>query len=387
MLSLSVVKTLTQSLDTCPESAVVLVNPSHKPHNFWFNRRRTNVTMRTKQFCTRGGNISVVTKKPTAAKKTSSSPSKKQSKQKKETKVPARAGATAQPKSPPAPVSVKKMQRPANTRIIAVCNQKGGCGKTTTIINVAASLALLGQRVLVVDLDSQANATVGLGVQTDDVDKSTFELLADQKNTTIEDVIIETEYENLHLAPASIILSEFESRVASEIGRENRLKKALAPLRGLYDIILIDTPPSLGLLSVNALNAATEVHIALQAHPFAFDGLNLLLESIELIKEELNPALQISGIIITMFDPRTKIAHEIVQKVLSMPALKNHVFKSVIHQNVKLTEATRMRKPVIYYNPGSVGADDYLGLSQEICKQNLEKSTAKKAPQSKQKNY
>lgn len=262
------------------------------------------------------------------------------------------------------------MARPAQARVVAVCNQKGGCGKTTTIINVAAGLAALGQRVLVVDLDSQCNATSGLGIQVDDVESSIFDLLVDPKNTNLEDVVLETEYENLHVAPGSIELSEFESRVATEIGRENRLKKAFAPLLPHYDFILIDTPPSLGLLSVNALNAASEVQIAMQAHPFAFDGLNLLLNTIHLVQEELNTKLKITGIVVTMFDPRTKISKEIVEKVCAMEELTGCVFKTVIRQNVKLTEATKSRKPIMYYDAACFGAEDYQALSKEICAQN-----------------
>lgn len=296
----------------------------------------------------------------------------------KTTKPQVRAGATAAPQPQPSvSLSVKKLARPASCRVVAICNQKGGCGKTTSVINIAAGLALRGQRVLVVDLDSQGNATSGLGIDQEDVEKSTFDLLTDLKHTTVEDVILDTGYEGLHIAPGSIELSEFESKVASEIGRENRLKKALAPLLSHYDFIIIDTPPSLGLLSVNALNAATEVHIALQAHPFAFDGLTLLLESIGLVQEELNPKLKVTGIVVTMFDPRTKISQEIVSKVMGIKELKPHVFKNVIHQNVKLTEASRMRKPVYYYNPACPGAHDYIALSEEICRQHQGKAAAK----------
>jgi chromosome partitioning protein len=284
-----------------------------------------------------------------------------------------RVGATAKSKPAAAKVSVDKkikaLPRPAKARVIAICNQKGGCGKTTTVINLAAGLAAHGQRVLVIDLDSQSNATSGLGIENDAVEKSTFDLLADPKHTTAEDVVLETPYANLHIAPASIELSEFESRVASEIGRENRLKKALIPLRALYDYVLIDTPPSLGLLSVNALNAADEVQIALQAHPFAFDGLQLLLDTIGLIREELNPTLKITGIITTMFDPRTKISREIVEKVLAIETIRESVFKTVIRQNVKITEASKMRKPVMYYDASCMGAIDYMALTGEICAQ------------------
>ncbi len=266
-----------------------------------------------------------------------------------------------------APKSRKTMPRPAKTRVIAICNQKGGCGKTTTVINLAASLASMGQRVLVVDLDAQCNSTVGLGIDANEVETSIFDLMVDLKGTQVEDVILETDYENLHVAPASIELSEFDSRVANEIGRENRLKKGLAKLPPIYDYILIDTPPSLGLLSVNALNAANEVHIAMQAHPFAFDGLNQLLETISAVREEINTALDVSGIIVTMFDPRTRISREIVDRLLEMKDIAHCVYKTVIRQNVKLTEASRVRKPVMYYDAACSGTEDYLDLCEEVC--------------------
>lgn len=287
-----------------------------------------------------------------------------------------RIGAT---KEPVAKKNVKIFQAPEKIRIISICNQKGGCGKTTTAINVAASLAKFNQRVLLIDLDSQCNATTGLGIQLTDVEKSIFDLLVDPKKTSVEDVILETQYENLHIAPGSIELSEFESRMSGEIGRENRLKKALAPLHALYDFILIDTPPSLGLLSVNALNASSEVLIALQAHPFAFDGLNLLLETISLIKEELNPPLKITGLTVTMFDSRTKISREIVDKVNNIESLEGVVFKTTIRQNIKIAEAAKARKSIINFDPTCTGAEDYLSLSEEICLQN---KTLKKENQS-----
>jgi chromosome partitioning protein len=277
-----------------------------------------------------------------------------------------------------APKSRKQMSRPVKTRVIAICNQKGGCGKTTTVINMAAGLASMGQRVLVVDLDAQCNSTVGLGIDSDEVETSVFDLMVDLKGTNIEDVILETDYENLHVAPASIELSEFDSRVANEIGRENRLKKSLAKLPPIYDYILIDTPPSLGLLSVNALNAANEVHIAMQAHPFAFDGLNQLLDTISAVREEINTTLEVSGIVVTMFDPRTRISREIVDRLLEMKNIAHCVYKSVIRQNVKLTEASKVRKPVMYYDTACSGTEDYLDLCEEVCgRATAAKSTSK----------
>lgn len=285
-----------------------------------------------------------------------------------------RAGAAAQPVSRTGKaiahgLKIKPAEAPKTSRIIAICNQKGGCGKTTSVINIAAVLAAMNQRVLVIDLDSQCNATQGLGLELNEIDDTISDVLLDPKNHTLADVIVESPYTNLHVAPGSIELSEFESRAASEIGRENRLKKAIALIRPHYDYILIDTPPSLGLLSVNALNAAGEVQIAMQSHPFALDGLHLLLETIQLVQQELNPELKISGVIVTMFDPRTKISREIVDEVCAISTLRGCVHKTVIRQNVKLTEASRLRKPVMYYDSQCTGSEDYLQLSREITAQ------------------
>ncbi|NBO37074.1 ParA family protein [bacterium] len=294
---------------------------------------------------------------------------------------PSRSGAAAKPARSAKPATpglkIKPVESPKTSRIIAICNQKGGCGKTTSVINVAASLAAMGQRVLVIDLDSQCNATQGLGLSLDDVEESICDVLLDPKAHTLADVILESPYANLHVAPGSIELSEYESRAATEIGRENRLKKAIAQVRDHYDYVLIDTPPSLGLLSVNALNAATEVQIAMQSHPFALDGLHLLLETIELVQEELNPDLKISGVIVTMFDPRTKISREIVDEVCAIASLKGKVHKTVVRQNVKLTEASRLRKPVMYYDTLCSGSEDYLQLSKEIAAQSRSQPVSK----------
>lgn len=288
---------------------------------------------------------------------------------------PSRSGASAKKpaahakKSRPAAPKMKAVEAPKTSRIIAICNQKGGCGKTTSVINIAAGLAALGQRVLVIDLDSQCNATQGLGLKLEELEETISDVLLDPKSHTMADIIVESPYQNLHVAPGSIELSEFESRAASEIGRENRLKKAIGQVRSHYDYILIDTPPSLGLLSVNALNGASEVQIAMQSHPFALDGLHLLLDTIELVQQELNPELKISGVIVTMFDPRTKISREIVDEVCAISALSGRVHKTVIRQNVKVTEASRLRQPVMYYDFGCTGTEDYLQLSKEIAAQ------------------
>lgn len=291
-----------------------------------------------------------------------------------------RAGATVAA----VPAALRRPESPA--RIIAVCNQKGGCGKTTSIINLAAALAESGHRVLVVDLDSQCNASTGLGWEGGHLQDSTslasaFDMLVCPQDVKAKDVIVPTAYPNLSLIPGSIDLSEFESRVASEIGRENRLKKALAPLQPDFDFILLDTPPSLGLLSVNALNAATEVQIAMQSHPFALDGVGLLLETIALVQSELNPRLVVSGVYITMFDARTRISQDVLTAVSKIPELRGKVFKSIIRQNVKVTEAAQARQPVMYYDAACTGTEDYRALAREIAKQrpNTQASTRQRS--------
>lgn len=257
------------------------------------------------------------------------------------------------------------LTKPAKTRIITVANQKGGCGKTTVAINLAAAYAAGGLRVLLVDLDSQANSTRGLGISAEDVDECICEVLLDPKKKSLADVVLETGHPRLHLAPASNELSTFETRVVNEIGRESRLKRALQPFLPLYDIVLIDTPPSLGLLSVNAFCAAQEVFVPLQPHPFAFDGLNLLLNTIELVKEDLNPTLVLAGIVISMYDGRKKIVREIVESVQKQEELAPLVFNSFIRQNVKLTEASEFGAPIFEFDPLSLGSQDFVALARE----------------------
>jgi chromosome partitioning protein len=258
------------------------------------------------------------------------------------------------------------LAKPQNTRVIAVANQKGGCGKSTLVINLAAAFAAGGLRVLVVDLDSQQNTTSGLGISKDDLDESIYDVLIDPKKMSLADVVLETGYPNLHLAPACDELAQFETRIVNEIGRENRLKKALAPFLRLYDIVLVDTPPSLGLLSVNAFCAAQEIFVPLQPHPFAFDGLNLLLHTIEQVTEDLNPGLKLEGIVVSMYDGRKKIVKDILDLVKQQPELAPFVLNSYIRQNVRLTEATEFGAPIFEYDPLSIGSQDFVALAKEI---------------------
>jgi chromosome partitioning protein len=198
------------------------------------------------------------------------------------------------------------------------------------------------------------------------VDECICEVLLDPKKKSLADVVLETGFPRLHLAPASSELSAFETRVVNEIGRENRLKRALAPFLPLYDVVLIDTPPSLGLLSVNAFAAAHEVLVPLQPHPFAFDGLNLLLNSIELVKDDINPTIILSGIVVSMYDGRKKIVKEIIEAVQKQPELAPLVLNSFIRQNIRLTEASEFGGPIFEFDPLSLGAQDFVALAKEI---------------------
>ena len=248
-------------------------------------------------------------------------------------------------------------------RIITICNQKGGTGKTTSAINIAAYLALAGKKTLLVDLDPQANATSGMGINKHNVQKSTYHILLEELE--LKDVLQTTAVNNLMLAPSNLDLTGAEIELVGALGREHRLKRALHKERDSFDFMLIDSPPSLGLLTINALCAADSVLIPVQCEYYALEGLTQLNNTIRLVKENLNPNLYIEGVLLTMADFRTNLTKEVIQEARKY--FKEKVFKTVIPRSIRLTEAPSFGKPVALYDKESIGAKKY----EEVCKELL----------------
>ncbi len=252
-------------------------------------------------------------------------------------------------------------------KIIALANQKGGVGKTTTTINLAASLATLEKKILVVDADPQANASSGLGIDIRSVNLSVYECLVDGNEA--EGAIVSTEMEGLDIIPSHIDLVGAEIEMLNMENREQILKRILVPLKQRYDYILIDCSPSLGLITVNALTAADSVMIPVQCEYFALEGISKLLNTIKIIKSKLNPSLEIEGFLLTMYDSRLRLANQIYEEVKR--PFQDLVFKTVIQRNVKLSEASSYGKPVILYDADSRGALNYMQLAQELIEKNV----------------
>ncbi len=257
-------------------------------------------------------------------------------------------------------------------KIIAFVNQKGGVGKTTSSINLAASLGLLGKKTLLVDLDPQGNATTGVGIVKSEVKDSVYELLTEK--TDIEDVIIKTRFKNLYTIPASINLAGVDMELM-EIARSNKdfiaqlqLKKALGKVTDLFDYIILDCPPSLGLITTNALASANSVIIPVQCEFFALEGIMQLLNSIMIAQKKLNPELVIEGVLLTMLDNRTNLGLEVVEEIKSY--FKEKVYDTIIPRLVRLSEAPSHGKPIHAYDPKSRGTEAYLNLAKEVIERN-----------------
>lgn len=247
-------------------------------------------------------------------------------------------------------------------KIIAICNQKGGTGKTTSSINIATYLALAGKKVLLIDLDPQANATSGLGINKHDIKKSTYHILLEELD--IKEIIQNTLVNNLYLAPSNLDLTGAEVELVGALGREYRLKRALAKEKEAFDFIFIDSPPSLGLLTINALCAADSIIVPVQCEYYALEGLTQLAHTINLVKDNLNPNLDIEGVLLTMADFRTNLTKEVVQEVRNY--FKDKTYKTIIPRSIRLTEAPSYGQPIAIYDKDSLGAEKYAELAAEI---------------------
>jgi len=251
-------------------------------------------------------------------------------------------------------------------RIIGIANQKGGVGKTTTAINLAASLAVLEYKTLLVDADPQANSTTGVGFDLHNITQSLYDCMVNE--ATAKDVLLKTDVPNLDLIPSHIDLVGAEIEMINYPNREAVLKKILEPIKDEYDFILIDCSPSLGLLTVNALVAADSVAVPVQTEFFALEGLGKLLNTVKIVQSRLNPDLKIEGILMTMYDGRLRLCNQVVSEVRKH--FEEIVFSSIIHRNTKLSEAPSFGKPVILYDADSKGAVNYLNLAKEILQKN-----------------
>ncbi|TGK11751.1 ParA family protein [Leptospira fletcheri] len=251
-------------------------------------------------------------------------------------------------------------------KIVSISNQKGGVGKTTTSINLAANLAAIGKKVLIVDFDPQGNSGSGLGLEINTIPKTSYELLIGE--CSANECIHKTEIENLHIVPSNINLSGAEADLLAEENREYRLKNAIGSLRTEFDYILIDCPPSLGVLTINALSAADSVMITLQTEYFALEGLTQLMKIISLVQGKLNPSLELEGVLLTMYDKRTNLAQQVAEDVKAY--FKDKVYTTVIPRNIKLSEAPSFGKSILSYDPEGVGAQSYRNLALEVAGKN-----------------
>ncbi|WP_307587905.1 ParA family protein [Paenibacillus wynnii] len=248
------------------------------------------------------------------------------------------------------------------SKIIAIANQKGGVGKTTTSVNLGAGMATLGKRVLLVDIDPQGNTTSGVGVNKADVANCIYDILINEVDPA--ETILETMIDGLHIIPATIQLAGAEIELVSTISRELRLKKALNAVKGNYDYVIIDCPPSLGILTINSLTAADSVIIPIQCEYYALEGLSQLLNTVRLVQKNLNPHLMIEGVLLTMLDARTNLGIQVIEEVKKY--FQEKVYRTIIPRNIRLSEAPSHGQSIITYDPRSKGAEVYLELAKEV---------------------
>jgi len=252
------------------------------------------------------------------------------------------------------------------TRIIAIANEKGGVGKTVTVINLGAALAKDNKTVLIVDMDPQSAATRGLGIELAEDAPSIYDMIMDSNTYPAEEVILKTKWKGIDIMPSDADLAGAEVELVEEIGRENRLKEALEGFNGTYDYILIDTPPSLSLLTVNVLAYANEVVVPCQTHPYAYLALDELFDTVDAVKEEINPDLKIAGVLATLYDGRTRVSRSILEKLKTEEKTRDLLYRTIIRANITIAESADVGKPVVYYRKTSFGAMDYLAFAKEL---------------------
>ena len=247
-------------------------------------------------------------------------------------------------------------------KIISICNQKGGTGKTTTAINLSASLAVMGKKVLLIDSDPQGNATSGLGINKNTIEKSIYEVILN--NNSIKEVIMKSNIPNLDIAPCNISLTGAEIELVGVLSRESRLKKSLLSIKNEYDYIFIDTSPSLGLLTLNALVASDSLIVPIQCEFYALEGVSQLLRTINLVRDSLSDTLAIEGVLLTMADFRTNLTTEVINEIKGF--FKEKVYKTIIPRNIKLSEAPSFGKPIFLYDKNSIGSKKYEEFAREF---------------------
>jgi ATPases involved in chromosome partitioning len=251
-------------------------------------------------------------------------------------------------------------------KVIAIANQKGGVGKTTSAVNLSAAFGLAGKKTLLIDIDPQGNATSGMGVNKREVKASTYELLISEASA--QEVLVHTKYENVDLLPSTIELAGAEIELVGAQGRESKLKSAIVGMRYSYDFILIDCPPSLGIITLNALTASDTLLIPAQCEYYALEGLSQLMATVRMVKRLYNPSIEIEGVLLTMFDGRLNLTIQVVDEVKKFFPRK--VYKTVIPRNVRISEAPSFGEPVLYYDKSSKGSEAYSELASEIIEEN-----------------